>query len=375
MINVFITSNNVLSVSQIVIKIKKEQINLDPAYQRDFIWSNRFKRDLIISLFKGFPVGYFIFRRKAIDDDKLEVVDGKQRIKTINDFIEGKLELNSAHGNLAKNILNKKTDNSKNKYKDCIKKFSDLNETDRIEFNTIIIPTQEIWTPEDNLIKEYFDRIQNQEQLKAGELISNMPKNSDFDVIFDENEMILKSVLSNINYNDNRKEIVKLLYANFGFLWSLLDIGSKDENIIKFCRQLTLDDYLTKNSLEIPKIKNYFERTINFFKRIESKIDVGIAKKRFIKMFLLFSHFWKINSIIEIEKIGILNKLLSDFNTKTARKNSNKFKSITEQTLSLTNDEYLYFEQLYYIFVGSHTFEGVRETLEFWARKTSKAGN
>lgn len=63
-----------------------------PPYQRDFIWTQKHRSQFIESVILGLPVP-FIFVAET-EDGQLEVVDGAQRIQTIESFITGDLKLN-----------------------------------------------------------------------------------------------------------------------------------------------------------------------------------------------------------------------------------------------------------------------------------------
>lgn len=65
-------------------------IDMNPDYQRDLVWGESQKVELIDSIFNHVDIGKFCFFRR--DDwpreDSYEIIDGKQRINTICDFYE-----------------------------------------------------------------------------------------------------------------------------------------------------------------------------------------------------------------------------------------------------------------------------------------------
>lgn len=84
-------------VSDLYKKLYEKQLDLAPFYQRNFVWTLEQKRAYIENLFKGKAVitPTFIQCSKPIEDrvdsfdfDILEVVDGKQRLSTIFEFLE-----------------------------------------------------------------------------------------------------------------------------------------------------------------------------------------------------------------------------------------------------------------------------------------------
>lgn len=61
-----------------------------PDYQREFIWEVERKSKFIESILLGIPIPYFFF---ADILGRMEVVDGSQRIRTLEEFQRGKLKL------------------------------------------------------------------------------------------------------------------------------------------------------------------------------------------------------------------------------------------------------------------------------------------
>lgn len=63
-----------------------------PAYQRDDTWEPARKSRFIESLLMGLPIP-FLFFWESPETGKLEIVDGSQRLRTIDQFILGDLIL------------------------------------------------------------------------------------------------------------------------------------------------------------------------------------------------------------------------------------------------------------------------------------------
>lgn len=62
-----------------------------PPYQREFTWEPRRKSRFIESILMGLPIPFLFFWE--MPDGKLEVVDGSQRLRTIEEWIHGGLQL------------------------------------------------------------------------------------------------------------------------------------------------------------------------------------------------------------------------------------------------------------------------------------------
>lgn len=134
-------------------------------YQRDKVWSEEKKSFLIDSILKNYPIPPVFFRMK-IDPDtgitKYDVIDGKQRLTTIRDFIEGKISLPDDFGD--DKIGNSELNGAS---------FSDLDKYEKYkkQFWRYRIPIIFIETEDAELIKNVFDRLnRNGEPLVPQEL-------------------------------------------------------------------------------------------------------------------------------------------------------------------------------------------------------------
>lgn len=73
----------------------RDQLNLDPPYQRRSVWSPRDKRFFIDTILNNYPAPP-IFLHKTIDENgrsTYHVVDGKQRLQTIIEFTENRVRI------------------------------------------------------------------------------------------------------------------------------------------------------------------------------------------------------------------------------------------------------------------------------------------
>lgn len=62
-----------------------------PAYQREFTWEPVRKSRFVESLIMGLPIPFLFFWE--MENGKLEVVDGSQRLRTLHEYVLGDLEL------------------------------------------------------------------------------------------------------------------------------------------------------------------------------------------------------------------------------------------------------------------------------------------
>ena len=101
------------SISEIYQKIKEGKLVLDPDYQRRAIWNNDKKTAFIESLYMEImiPPIYVVEipSEDILEETKYEVVDGKQRLTAIMDFIKGTLKLSERNLEYYADIFGGKT--------------------------------------------------------------------------------------------------------------------------------------------------------------------------------------------------------------------------------------------------------------------------
>ena len=95
---------NSTSVENIISSIKAGEIAI-PEIQRPFVWDGSKVRDLMDSLYKGFPVGYIIVWKNPdvrlkdgkISSGKKILIDGQQRITAIQAAVVGQQVVDSTY--------------------------------------------------------------------------------------------------------------------------------------------------------------------------------------------------------------------------------------------------------------------------------------
>ena len=66
-------------------------LDLQPSYQRGYVWKDDFKDKLIYSVVKSYPSGNIsvrVLNQPNAKGARSEVVDGQQRLTTIRDFVK-----------------------------------------------------------------------------------------------------------------------------------------------------------------------------------------------------------------------------------------------------------------------------------------------
>ena len=79
------------SVELLALKMTRKEFEI-PAYQREDTWEDTRKSRFIESLLMGLPIP-FLFFWEMPDTGRLEIVDGSQRLRTIQQFVDGNLVL------------------------------------------------------------------------------------------------------------------------------------------------------------------------------------------------------------------------------------------------------------------------------------------
>lgn len=78
------------SVELLAEKMQREEFVI-PAYQREFTWEPKRKSRFVESLIMGLPVPFLFFWE--MENGRLEIVDGSQRLRTLHEYILGGMEL------------------------------------------------------------------------------------------------------------------------------------------------------------------------------------------------------------------------------------------------------------------------------------------
>jgi uncharacterized protein with ParB-like and HNH nuclease domain len=88
----FEKKNQVFSSSRafsfILLGMSDGDFDLEPSYQRGYVWDKDNAQELLFSIFNGFPIGAIsiIEKSNTSDGPYIEIVDGKQRTTTIYKF-------------------------------------------------------------------------------------------------------------------------------------------------------------------------------------------------------------------------------------------------------------------------------------------------
>ena len=272
---------------------KKNGIDLQPPYQRGFIWGNDFIDKLIFSIIRQWPIGNISLRillEKNSKDATQEVVDGQQRLTAIRDFMN---DDHGVQGENAKKIIeyiceymgedeDKKLITLKKKLGNkgkVVLKFSQLPDIIKGNFNAFPISISSITNASDEEITEYFKFLQNQERLRAGELINSLPNSTLEEYLnkIEDKERFLRV----LGFANNRRQFDRAFYSVIGLLDNVLNFGALDKDVIEYATNFTELEKDVKEKCE------FLLCQINHITSLDLAHNLIKANVRFMKFFLL----------------------------------------------------------------------------------------
>ena len=358
-------------INQIKNVSKRDGIDLQPPYQRGYIWGNEFKDKLLYSIIKGYPIGNISLRVRINKNNKgamQEVVDGQQRLTSIYKFIIGEHYI---QGECAKDIIEyisdymeSESDSNLEKLKRKLKnkgkitlKFNQLPEVIKENIYSFNISITNITNSSDEEISEYFRYLQNQERLRAGEIINSLPGSS------------LEKYLNRINnkekffriltFTNERKQFDRVFYSILGLLDGKIGFGVLDKAVLKYasdCEELS-ESAETKCNLLISQINAITECPDIPHNLIKSNM-------RFMKFFLLTAALGFVDYSENIQDkllaLGSINSKLSAFSSAKAGE--------IEKTFNSYSDDVIEEHRLHaLISKGGHSFKRVENRMKILA--------
>lgn len=282
-------------------------LDLQPDYQRGYIWKTDFKDKLIYSIIKRYPTGNISVRSLNTPNSKgakEEVVDGQQRLTTIKNFVSNEYTIRSEWSRkiielivsyLGDNFEDLKLDKLKKKLKgkgNIRLKFDDLPSIIQGNINAYNIPVTYIANATDAQIREYFRFLQNQERLRAGEIIKSMPATNlecYLNNITDKDKF-----MDIIGFSDNRAEFDKVFYSVIGLVDGKISFGVTDKNIQQYCADADIPtDGLSCVKLMVEQINHICN---------EDRVLISLSRKRYLKFLLILTALGYVNFENETEK-------------------------------------------------------------------------
>ena len=344
---------------------KRNRINLQPNYQREFTWSFEKMCLFIDSLMKGYVIPTFILYKLSNDEKNknknidFECIDGQHRLKVLQKYMNSEIINIGSYEKYIywekiekiKNIKIKQkifyelTDEIKIKYKRNIRKMTDdeKNFFDEIQLQFIIIQSK----LNDKQKCDIFNRLQNGEKVSSitkvkniSHPITNFLRNNNIisSTIIDEWDEIIKINLSNRKNSIAAKNNYLLDHYTY-LLIRLILIHEKKTLDINYLN-LNIRKYLENNysSVNIDgNIEEIYKNIIEHKKHIEKKLNgYSIIAELFIIIFYI-----KLNNP---EKFNNLNKksikkIITNYNNLTKYKLGIKDKVVSKDIMNKFHNE------------------------------------
>jgi len=322
---------------------KRDGIDLQPPYQRGFIWGTDFIDKLMLSIIKGYPIGNISLRVRADKNSKgamQEVVDGQQRLTSIRDFANDE---HSVQGETARNIIKyiceymgTDTDAKVTRLKKRLSnkgrislKFSHLPDTIKENFNSFNISITNITNSSDDEISEYFKYLQNHERLRAGEMIKSIPSTgleSYLDRIVDKNKL-----LRILGFPNDRRQFDRAFYSVLGLLEGVVGFGALDKEVIKYATDFT------SLKPEAEQRCNTLIEKINFITSLVIPHNLVRSNVRFMKFFLLTASLgfidYHVDAVRSLVALDAINKKLSAFSSAKAQEVERVFDGYSKEVI------------------------------------------
>lgn len=296
-------------------------LDISPNYQREYVWTSEYIDKLLLSLILNYPIGNIVLnelREPNEKNAKSELVDGKQRLKTILNFVDGNYVIKSKVveeiiGTISNIMNNDRAPEIIELKKKKKLRFNDLPSAIQNNINAYNIPLYTIQSADSFQIREYFKILQNQEKLRAGEIINSLPNN----VFYDYFTKINYEFLTKINYeNLKRAEFEKLYYAMIGCKLKKIQLNSLDKQIIEFVEKK--ESILDNEKIYLDK----YNENLEFILNMDKNIDITGINKRTLKYILGLAiteeKYFEKETYSKVRHIVILSKKLAAFNTSTS---------------------------------------------------------
>lgn len=214
------------------------KLTIQPEYQRNYIYADG-KRDVAVieSILKNYPLGLIYFNK--VNDNKLEVLDGQQRITSFGRFVTNKFAVKDENGN--------------EQY------FSGIaaDKQARIWKTQLTIYECE---GEESEIKQWFRTIN----------IAGVPLT---------NQELLNAIFSGPFVTLGKEEFSNSKNANIQ-KWSAYISGSANrqefmECALNWVSKGTIDDYMSRHRYDnnITELKNYFNSVIDWVSRVFNDVE------------------------------------------------------------------------------------------------------
>lgn len=301
------------SISDLIGKIQRGELILQPEFQREFVWTPSHMEKFIQTILDGFPFPEIYLSQKGINLDTLAtqnvIVDGQQRLTTIKKYIDG-------------------NDN----FEKSIPKFKDLNGPDKTDFLNYDVTVRDLKDASPEIIIEIFKRINSTNFTLTAIEINKAIYNGEFitcakDIL----DIIKKQELKVDIFSES--ELTRM--ADLHFI--LLVLATIEEGGY-FARDNSVEKYIAQFNNEYPNLEANKEQLSNVIIDVLtsdlSDDSIWFRKSNFLTIVVeLFFHKVKVADVLE--KLNAFEVII--LQSKNEDKQSNEFALYYSNMYSGTN--------------------------------------
>jgi hypothetical protein len=320
-----------LSILSSIKNARTNGLDISPDYQRGYIWTDQYKDQLIFSIILNYPIGNIVINNLNEPNTKnarQELVDGKQRLTTILRFVEcGNVEQYIDGNDRWFKLSSKISDQAKGIIKGIVGdsdpagiakmerarrlSYKDLPASIQMNINAYSIPVYTMQAADPAQIRDYFKVLQNQEKLRAGEIINSLPDNP-MSVYF--SGLPAQRFLENVNCQSfKRAELEKIYYSVLGMWFDKIQLNSADQKVIDFVANA---DGLSDEQIQVI---NNLDQGIVQIAEMPTAIQKTRISKRMVKLlFGMALHspgYFSVNALSRAQQLCDLSAKLAAFNS------------------------------------------------------------
>ncbi len=289
------------TISDLIGKIKRNELILQPEFQRGFVWTSEHMENFIKTILEGYPFPEIYISQKGIDLETLStqnvVVDGQQRLTTIKRYIEG------THG-----------------FEKNIPKFADLSNTNKTDFLNYDVTVRDLKDVSPEIMIDIFQRINSTKFTLTAIEINNAIYNGQFIKCAKE----ILQLFNNVEFKVpifSESELTRMADLHF-----LLLIMSTIEESGYFPSDNEVEKYIAQFNNEYPRfeeMKSSLSSTILSVNQSNIKADsMWYRKSNYFT--LICELLWSNKTVNDL--IDELNTFeINVMNNKSANKNDNPF--------------------------------------------------
>ena len=380
-----------MTIQRLLLDLSDNKIKKNPSFQREYVWNTNMQRELIFSIAFGNPIGAVTLWRQISPNntDNIFVVDGLQRLTTIENYCNNKFYIcgkqalgilnyyqkyimnakdsidSKSESQKAKTLLTKMSQNNPKLY------FQDFIERMRVDFMSQEIAIINIHNSSEEDIRAYFLRIQNQEKLKAGEIINAIDSNvleKILKEIKDPNTNHIK-IKSDLGFNSDRNEFEKIYYSMIAILEGKLSLGAKDDQIVKYVEEIDKRAQEFEENTDLKALIANINSNLKDISDLNIKEHIGRTNLKFL-IFLAAKNFYGLKSKYSIKDImqGFVDvcsrfKAFHSYDTRSEKLETafQEFSDIDKETLDMLKKDY---EQISMLRKGSHRLDKFEKRMQ-----------